>query len=159
MLTVEDYAKIKEIVSASNAKHIIMEIINTYGLQSPENASFILDEATKLSIFVMQHYGQKAAQYKECAGELMKDDDSDVKPGEYNLLHLLRICMPVFPDGVVQSTNTSDEIKYFDRLLSILKPTEHVFYWDSKEDWKWARKNGVDSYLKLLNYKHRLSVK
>lgn len=154
MLNEEDYKKIKEITSASNAKHIIMEIMNTYGLQSPENASFILDEATKLSTFVMQHYGQKATQYKECAGELMREDDAKVETKEYNLLHLLRICMPIFPEGVVQGMHTVEEIKYFDRLLTILKPTSHVFYWDNKNDWKWARANGVDAYLKLLKYRN-----
>lgn len=153
MLTVEDYAKIKEIVSASNAKHIIMEIINTYGLQSPENASFIMEEATKLSVFMMQHYGQKATQYKVATEELLVDETSLTRPKEH-LLHLLRICIPIFPEGSIRPENTLAEKECFRRLLDMLKAPVRAFDWDSKTDWKWARINGVDVYLKQLKFRN-----
>lgn len=158
MMTAADYEKINEIVSAPNARHIIIELINTYGLQSPENASFIMDEATKLSIFMMKHYGEKAVQYKAATEELLVDETSLAQPKEH-LLHLLRICMPIFPEGNVRAENTVAETKYFDRLLNLLKAPMLVFDWDNKADWKWARANGVDAYLKLLKYRNAAALR
>lgn len=120
MITPEQHETLKKIAEADNAKSMLFELMSMWGLQSAANANALLEEATKISTFMLEHKDNLSANLKGALDALLTADTFDHSDKKKYMLHILKICMGLFPMAEIEERHKPEEIVYFNELIQIL---------------------------------------